>query len=139
MKKFIAFIAIFFSFTLFSYEGYKNIDSRQAYELVKKGALFIDVRTTKEYKRGHAKGAKLIPLYDEKDGKIEPNLNLVKEVEYLTDDNYDKPIVVICRSGHRSAKASQMLSNAGFTNVYNVVGGFLTNRGWLAYHLPIEK
>ncbi len=128
-----------FAFDFGFSKGYKDIDAKTAWNLVKKGALFIDVRTTNEYKRAHAKGAKLVPLYDEIDGKIEPNNNLIKKIEYLANDDYDRAIVVICRSGHRSSKVASMLVKAGFSKVYNVVGGFLTRGGWLDYRLPVEK
>ncbi len=119
--------------------GYQNINAKEAYELVKNGALFIDVRTTKEYKRLHPKGAKLVPIYDEVNGKVEPNQNFLKEIEYLANDDYDKPIVIICRSGHRSANAAEILAKAGFGKVYNVIRGFYTRGGWLDYRLPVEK
>jgi rhodanese-related sulfurtransferase len=43
------------------------------------------------------------------------------EARNLPDDN---PIVIICRSGSRSAKAADLLYDLGFTQVYSIVDGF---------------
>ena len=83
----------------------------------------IDVREPSEFTGplGHIAGATLIPLGtlgQKKDG-------LSKE----------KPIVVACRSGARSAQATVLLRNAGFTKVANLAGGMLR---WHAQRLPVE-
>ncbi len=125
----------------FSFKGdsFKNIDAKEAYKLQQNGAVLIDVRTKKEFERGHAKGAIHIPIYEDKSGKAEFNQNFVAQVEYLVKDNYEKPIVLICRSGHRSATAAEILSKSGFSEVYNVLHGFLTPGGWLYNKLPAER
>jgi len=72
-------------------------------------ALFIDVRTPEEYSQGHIPGAMLIPL-DELG-------NRVGEVPK------DKKVLIICRSGIRSAKANILLQERGFTNTASIKGG----------------
>jgi glyoxylase-like metal-dependent hydrolase (beta-lactamase superfamily II)/rhodanese-related sulfurtransferase len=87
------------------------------------GAQILDVREPDEFtgSLGHIVGAKLIPL-----GSLLSNTNqLTKE----------KPIVVVCRSGARSAQATVMLKNAGFAKVANLAGGM---QRWRAQHLPVE-
>jgi len=81
-------------------------------ELIANGAVLIDVRTAQEFEEGHAKGSTNIPL-----GNIENSLNGIKEI--------DEPIVLCCRSGMRSGKATSFLKNKGIENVYN--GGSWTN------------
>jgi phage shock protein E len=75
-------------------------------EKIKMGAMAIDVRTPSEYKSGHYKGAKNIPLQE-----LESRLS-----EF---GGKDTPIVVYCASGMRSAKALKILTKAGFTDVMN--------------------
>ena len=118
---------------------YQNIDSKEAYKLQHQGAVLIDVRTKKEFNRLHAKGAINIPVFFEKDKRREFNENFIAQIEYIINDDYNKPIILICRSGARSAYASEILGKNGFGKVYNVIHGFLMREGWLFYKLPVEK
>jgi rhodanese-related sulfurtransferase len=53
-----------------------------------------------------------------------------------------RPVAVICRSGSRSVKAAEQLSNAGFTHVTNIGDGMMgregVGQGWLAAKLPTQ-
>jgi rhodanese-related sulfurtransferase len=69
-------------------------------DFVTKGAVIIDVRTIGEFREGHIKGSKNIPL-DTINGK----LNEIKKI--------DKPVMVCCRSGMRSAQAASALKSVG--------------------------
>ncbi len=80
-------------------------------QLVKHGAIIIDVRTKGEYATGHIRGSRNIPLDTMK-----------KEVNSLKMHN--KPVITVCRSGTRSSMAKSMLSSAGI-EVYN--GGAWNN------------
>lgn len=75
-------------------------------ELVRQGALIIDVRTKGEYDGGHIKGSVNIPVQI-----------LGKNIKNLKDKN--RPIITCCASGARSGAAKKMLIAAGFTNVHN--------------------
>lgn len=84
-------------------------------------AALIDVRTPLEYSEVHATAARLVPL-DELDPKqVGPT---------------DKPILVICRTGSRGAKAAEKFRAAGFQNVRNVEGGTLA---WADAGLPVVR
>jgi rhodanese-related sulfurtransferase len=72
--------------------------------------LLIDVRTTREFKKGHLPSALNLPV-DELRGNIE-------------DIRGERPIVVYCKSGHRSYFAQQILMNSGHRSVRNLVGGY---------------
>lgn len=74
-------------------------------ELMKAGAVIVDVRTKMEYQGGHIKGSLNIPL-DSLKG------NLVKLKKGQT-------IITCCASGMRSASAKSILKSNGFENVYN--------------------
>jgi rhodanese-related sulfurtransferase len=74
--------------------------------------IFIDVREPYEFEEFNL-GARLIPL-----GEIMDNLHLL-------DGHKNDEIIVHCRSGKRSGMAVDILNQAGFTNVTNVIGGVL--------------
>jgi rhodanese-related sulfurtransferase len=87
-------------------------------------AAILDVRTPEEYRGGHLKNARLIPV-DELAGRI-------GEIADLKD----RSTVVYCRGGNRSAAASRFLLQNGFTKVSNLDGGIMA---WSAAGLPVEK
>lgn len=72
--------------------------------------ILLDVRTPEEYNEKHIPDATLIPLNELKDTAISllPNL--------------DQQIVIYCRSGNRSAQAAKLLSEMGYTNIYDLGG-----------------
>ncbi len=83
----------------------------------------LDVREPKEFndELGHIAGAVLIPLGFLKDrtGELDKS----------------KPVIAVCRSGARSARATQMLEQAGFAKVANLSGGMLR---WRAQGSPVQ-
>lgn len=79
-----------------------DIDGVAARQLVDGGALLVDVRTPGEFASGHIPGAVNIPVQDI-DGRLDE----------LGSKN--RPIILYCRSGVRSAQAARVLANAGFT------------------------
>lgn len=82
--------------------GIKTVDFAA---LMAKGAKVIDVRTPGEFASGHVKGAVNVPL--DQIGK--------KAVSLKKNETY----ILCCRSGMRSASATQQLKSMGFTSVYN--------------------
>lgn len=74
-------------------------------QLVKDGAIILDVRSKGEYQGGHIKGSINISV-----DTLSNNLNKLKK---------DKPIITCCASGMRSAAAKSILKSNGFTEVYN--------------------
>jgi len=83
----------------------------------------LDVRELDEFNGplGHVPGAKLVPL-----GTLVENAGKLAR---------DKPIVVVCRSGARSAQATLMLGKAGFEKVANLSGGMLR---WRTQRFQVE-
>jgi phage shock protein E len=67
--------------------------------------IVIDVRTPDEWSAGHLEGTKTIEWQD--------ILNIKKSV------NKDEQIYLYCRSGNRSGRATQILIDAGYSNVTN--------------------
>jgi rhodanese-related sulfurtransferase len=80
-------------------------------ELVKQGAIILDVRSKGEYQGGHIKGSINIPV-----DVLSSNMGKLKK---------DKTIITCCASGMRSASAKSILQSNGFANVHN--GG-----GWMS-------
>lgn len=105
--------------------GIQEVDSTAALQLINhKQALVLDVREQSEYQAGHVLKAKLLPL-----GKLNERIGELEKYK-------DQPIVVVCRSGNRSAAACAMLSKQGFTQAYNLSGGIMA---WQKGNLPLEK
>jgi phage shock protein E len=75
-------------------------------ELVKKGAVILDVRSKHEYAGGHIRGSVNISVSQ-----------LVNNLSKLKDKN--EPIITCCASGARSASAKSLLKSKGYTQVYN--------------------
>jgi len=88
--------------TMSAHELKQKMDAREPFEL-------IDVREGFEYEIARIDGARLIPL-----GEI---------AERADELPRDRPIVVHCHSGRRSAEAVRLLQQRGFGNIYNLEGG----------------
>jgi len=87
-------------------------------------ALVLDVRTTADYKNGHIKGAKNIPLSD-----------LASSIKSLEKEK-DKPVLIYCNSGNSVMRAIRMLKKAGFEKVNNLEGGIAA---WKEANMPLIK
>ena len=101
----------------------KHYLPKKADERLKAGAILVDVRSEVEHKFvGRVPDSILIPWLDFPDWEIDE----VQFVSAFQRFNIDKnaEIVLICRSGYRSADAGKCLINNGFTNVAHVVSGF---------------
>lgn len=94
------------------------VDAGAARQLVSDGALLLDVREPGEWNAGHAPQAIHQPL-----GRL-----AVTDRRFTTG----RQVVVVCRSGNRSARATTMLVDAGFDAV-NLAGGM---SAWEAAGLP---
>jgi rhodanese-related sulfurtransferase len=79
--------------------------------------LLIDVRTSAEFAAGHIQGARLMPLSE-----------LGRR---LGDLPKERPVVCVCRSGHRSGVAASQLRALGYP-ARNMAGGMLRWRGPVA-------
>jgi rhodanese-related sulfurtransferase len=86
------------------------------------GIITLDVRTPGEFNEGHIEGAQLI---DFQSGNFEN--------EIATLDK-SKTYAVYCRSGNRSGQAVKVMSDAGFSNLYNLNGGVID---WANAGLPL--
>lgn len=105
--------------------GVPNLSTGEAINLINRNhALVLDVRSDSEFAGGHIVDAKHIPL-----DKLAERLNELAKYK-------DKPILVNCQRGMRSAKACDVLRKAEFKQVHNLQGGL---DAWLAAKLPVVK
>ncbi|MBI5472379.1 MAG: rhodanese-like domain-containing protein [Ignavibacteriae bacterium] len=103
----------------------KGISVEDAQRMIERDSsvVVLDVRTQAEFagELGHIRSAVLIP---------------VQELEqHIAELDTSKTILAVCRTGRRSARATELLSQRGFT-VLNVQGGMVE---WNAMQLPVAK
>jgi rhodanese-related sulfurtransferase len=104
-----AFAAILFQVT--------TITPQDALQLVGSADVcFLDVRETYEYEAGHIPGRYLMPWNS---GVLQ------SEWQSLPTD---RPLIVYCAAGSRSASAAQFLNEKNFADVRNISGGFSAYR-----------
>jgi len=105
--------------------GVPSLTTAEAINLINRDhAIVIDVRNDAEFASGHIVDARNIPL-----DKLAERLNELAKFK-------DKPVLVNCQRGMRSAKACDILRKAEFTKVNNLAGGI---DAWLAAKLPVIK
>ena len=98
----------------------REVSIAEAARMRSQGAFILDVREPYKWDELHIPGAKLVPLDELKDR--------------LSELPSNKEIVVVCRSGNRSAVGRDILLEAGFDQVTSAVGRKLTRR--LEMHSP---
>lgn len=99
----------------------EDITPQEGQDRVKQGAMLVDVREQNEYDELRAEGATLLPL-----SELESRFSELPK---------DRDLVMICRSGARSARAGEYLMQHGYDRVVNLGGGTLA---WAEAGLPTE-
>jgi rhodanese-related sulfurtransferase len=105
--------------------GFNSVNPAMATQLInREDAVILDVREDNEYRDGHIVNSVHIPI---------SYLNeRLKELEKYKN----KPIIIGCRSGQRSAQACGVLKKQGFDSEYNLSGGIMA---WKSDNLPLTK
>ena len=105
--------------------GGQDIGTLDATRLMNQGGvLVLDVRDEKEFATGHLPKARHIPM-GELAGRI------AEIAKFKT-----KPVILTCKGGPRAGAAARLLTQSGFTTVYQLRGGLAA---WQQASLPIEK
>ncbi len=95
--------------------------------------LLVDIRTPREWRAtGIGRGAHPLDMRRE---------DFVQALTQLADGDRSAPVALICARGVRSARLSNQLTAAGFTNIIDVPEGMLGSAagpGWLRAGLPVE-
>lgn len=111
---------------LIATRGVKALEPGTATQLYNRdGALFVDLRGDAEFHKGHLPDALHVPQSAIAKG---PGGKLEKDKE--------RPVIVYCTSGMQSGKAATALKKQGFTNVYQLKGGF---QAWQSAGFPVER
>jgi rhodanese-related sulfurtransferase len=87
-------------------------------------AVVIDVSETEEFAAGHVGGAKNIPL------------NLLEDKLTSAVKNKALPLILVCGTGARSARAVAIAKKLGYENTQSMSGGL---KAWRTANLPVEK
>lgn len=110
----LIYFIIIISLSLHSQNEIKSIDFDEYSSLSKSiDFLIVDVRTPEEYKISRINNSININFYDEK------FINMFKKIDY------DKHVLIYCRSGRRSLEAAKILTDEGFGKIYDLKGGIL--------------
>ena len=127
----------------------KEITPQQAYDVLQReaGAVYIDVRTEREFAAGHPQGAVNIPV-----AFPDPGRGMVMNTDFVrvVGDHFpkEKKIILGCQAGPRSNAAAGLLQQAGYQDISNMVGGFGGMRdslgnvvapGWSSLGLPVSQ
>ena len=128
----------------------QQLDSRAAHALLQQRpeAVLVDCRTEIEHMYvGHPVGAEHVAWQEAPDWAIDPAF--ADQVKRVVKGDLSRPILLICRSGHRSLQAGEALEAAGFSTVINVLEGFEgpldekfhrgTLGGWRHHGLPWQQ
>jgi rhodanese-related sulfurtransferase len=111
----VLFLALIFSCSTNSQvaKGFKNINQTEFQNLAKESnTVVIDVRSPSEISEGFIDGAALFIDYNGNDFE--------SEIDKL---DKTKSYIIYCRSGGRSARASELIASKGFKKVYNLEDG----------------
>lgn len=97
------------------FSSIKEIEAPQLAELMGQDTdiQVVDIRQPAEIASGTVPGAEVMPMHT-----IPLRIQEIKQ---------DKPVILVCRSGARSAQACMFLAQNGYENIYNLRGGMM---GW---------
>lgn len=108
--------------------------------------VYVDVRTEEEFAQGHPPGAYNVPILFSTSFGMQPNPNFIAAVTKHFPK--EKRIVFGCKSGGRSERACEALTEHGYRNLVNMAGGFhgaydmsgnVVQQGWAACGHDVEK
>lgn len=118
-------VMLFFNLFGSRLRGYIPVGPADSVNLINhENAVVLDVRENNEYHSGHILNSIHIP-----------QSSLAKRITEL-EKYKSRPIIVGCRSGHRSGHACGLLKKRGFENVYNLSGGVMA---WQNAKLPLTR
>lgn len=129
--------------------GIKQINAQQAQEAMQADSeiVYLDVRTPREFERGHPPNAINIPVVfpNPATRQMDANTDFIKVLEAHVGK--DKSVIVGCQMGGRSQMAAQIMDEFGYSDVSNMQGGFggvrnpmgeVVAPGWLQMDYPVE-
>jgi rhodanese-related sulfurtransferase len=123
----------------------KPVTPEEAAELLSQGHLYVDVRSEPEFEAGHPEGALNVPLLTAGPVGLVPNAEFLSVMQSAFGKA--EPLVIGCKAGGRSKKASEVLAEAGFSRLSDQIAGFDGGKdafgrsipGWSRTALPIGQ
>ena len=107
---------------LFGRPALPGISAAEARTRQQAGAQIVDVREPDEWRAGHIPGAVHVPL-----ASLQARMR---------DLDPQRELIVVCRSGNRSAMAVSFLQSAGLAGAVNLEGGMIA---WGRHGLPVTR
>jgi rhodanese-related sulfurtransferase len=105
--------------------NYQAVSAQKALEVIDSfDPMILDVRTPREYSRGHLENSVLIPVQ-----RLQSRLGDLSAFK-------DEPILIYCATGNRSTVASKILIDSGFTRIFNLRSGIAD---WIRKKYPIVQ
>jgi rhodanese-related sulfurtransferase len=102
-----------------------SLSPQQAINMINAdGGIFLDLRDSGDYKKGHIVEAVNIPA-----ARVESRLNELEK-------HKSSPIVLVCKMGQQSGAAGKQLKANGYEQVYKMTGGMME---WANLQLPTVK
>lgn len=109
-----------------------NVSNAELQDLLDKGVTLVDIRRAEEWQEtGVVAGSQRLTLFQ---GNGAVNANFLSDLKKVVPA--DKPVALICRTGNRTRAGSEMLTQAGYTQVYNVTQGIT---GWIKEGRPVVR
>ncbi|MEO6603495.1 MAG: rhodanese-like domain-containing protein [Polyangiaceae bacterium] len=123
----------------------KPVTPQEAAALMGQGYVYVDVRSEPEFEAGHPEGALNVPLLNAGPVGLVPNPEFQAVMEAAFGK--DEPLIIGCKAGGRSKKASDLLAHAGFSKLSDQIAGFDAGKdafgraipGWSRSALPVAK
>ncbi len=123
----------------------KPVSPEDAAELMKQGHIYVDVRSEPEFEAGHPEGALNVPLLNAGPVGLVPNPEFQAVMEAAFGK--DEPLIIGCKAGGRSKRASDLLAQAGFSKLSDQIAGFDAGKdafgraipGWSRTSLPVAQ
>jgi len=110
---FLSVSLLFLTFNGLGQSAVKKITKSELKQKIAQSNIqILDVRTASEFSQGHISGAVNISISD-------PDFSTA-----IDQFNKSKPIVVYCSGGGRSGRGAEILHQAGFSEVYDLIGGY---------------
>ncbi|MFC2948192.1 rhodanese-like domain-containing protein [Virgibacillus sediminis] len=113
MEFLIIAVVVLLGVSIFRYyrqKSYLKVLTEEQFKENYRKAQLIDVREPQEFDRGHILGARNIPVTQLR--------------QRLVEIRKDKPVYLYCQGGSRSARAAQILHKKGYSQLYQLKGGF---------------
>lgn len=122
----------------------RSVSPEEAALLLAEGYVYVDVRSEQEFEAGHVPGALNVPLLQQGPSGMSENPEFLSVIQQAFAPT--EKLVVGCKAGGRSKKASERLAAAGFGELAEMSAGWDGARdafgrvvpGWSKRGMPIE-